>query len=231
MPPAPPCPRPGPADRAGGPGVPRPAAHACRRCGRSPAPSPAPRCSRSTRSTCCSGPTTCRCSPGWAPTTPTCCAGPPSGRRGGWWSTGRTSRPSCRSSCGRTCGTGCGRYRGRGARVAAFRRQAGAGRLAGRRDRRAGRRRRRATSTTGCRASKEHWGWNWSETKKALEYLFLAGELAVAGRNSAFERLYDLPERVIPRRACSTRRSRPTRRRTVELLRRAAAPHGVGTEC
>ncbi|HEY0776144.1 MAG TPA: crosslink repair DNA glycosylase YcaQ family protein, partial [Nocardioidaceae bacterium] len=50
----------------------------------------------------------------------------------------------------------------------------------------------------GLPRKREHWGWNWSETKKALEYLFLAGELAVAGRNTAFERLYDLPERVVP---------------------------------
>src|SRR3954466_4777854 len=51
----------------------------------------------------------------------------------------------------------------------------------------------------GLPRRKQHWGWNWSETKQALEYLFLAGELAVAGRTPQFERLYDLPERVIPR--------------------------------
>ena len=37
-----------------------------------------------------------------------------------------------------------------------------------------------------------------------LEYLYLAGELAVAGRNSQFEVLYDLPERVIPRHVLET---------------------------
>ena len=46
--------------------------------------------------------------------------------------------------------------------------------------------------------SKENWGWNWSEAKRTLEYLFLAGELAVAGRTSQFERIYDIPERVLP---------------------------------
>ena len=45
---------------------------------------------------------------------------------------------------------------------------------------------------------KDHWGWNWSEAKYVLEYLFDAGTVAVASRNSAFERCYDLAERVLP---------------------------------
>ena len=40
--------------------------------------------------------------------------------------------------------------------------------------------------------------WNWKPAKRALEHLFAAGEVVVAGRQS-FQRLYDLPERVIPR--------------------------------
>ena len=76
---------------------------------------------------------------------------------------------------------------------------------------------------------KDHWGWNWSETKKALEYMFAAGTLAVSGRNSQFERLYDLPERVIP--AAVLDRPVPTDEEAhVELVRRAAVAHGVGTE-
>jgi len=80
----------------------------------------------------------------------------------------------------------------------------------------------------GLPRRKDHWGWNWSETKKALEYLFLAGELAVAGRTAQFERLYDLPERVIPRAVLE--RPVPTDGEAHrELVRRAAMSHGVAT--
>lgn len=47
--------------------------------------------------------------------------------------------------------------------------------------------------------TKESWGWNWSEAKYLLEYLFDSGIVGVASRNSAFERLYDLNERVLPK--------------------------------
>lgn len=39
--------------------------------------------------------------------------------------------------------------------------------------------------------------WDWSDEKHALEWLFAAGEVTVA-RRRGFERLYDLPERVLP---------------------------------
>jgi uncharacterized protein YcaQ len=81
----------------------------------------------------------------------------------------------------------------------------------------------------GLPRKKDHWGWNWSETKKALEYLFLAGEVAVAGRTTSFERLYDLPDRVVPRRHLEA--PTPSREEaTLELVRRAAVSHGIGTE-
>src|SRR6478672_2253165 len=81
----------------------------------------------------------------------------------------------------------------------------------------------------GLPRAKQHWGWNWSDTKKVMEYLFAAGRLAVSGRNTAFERLYDLPERVIPRAHLEA--PEPTvEEASVELLRRAAVAHGVGTE-
>ncbi|MFL6159418.1 MAG: winged helix-turn-helix domain-containing protein [Marmoricola sp.] len=81
----------------------------------------------------------------------------------------------------------------------------------------------------GLPREKKHWGWNWSASRKALDFMFVVGDLAVAGRNSQFEVLYDLPERVLPDRVLA----RPTPAPEVahrELVRRAAISHGVGTE-
>jgi hypothetical protein len=80
----------------------------------------------------------------------------------------------------------------------------------------------------GLPKEKVHWGWNWSETKRALEYLFLAGDLAVAGRTSQFERLYDLPERVLPRSVLEAP-TPPAADAYRELVRRAAMSEGVAT--
>nr|WP_269779228.1 crosslink repair DNA glycosylase YcaQ family protein [Propioniciclava soli] len=46
--------------------------------------------------------------------------------------------------------------------------------------------------------SRDHWGWNWSAVKHVLEHHFTAGTVGVASRNAAFERRYDLTERVVP---------------------------------
>jgi uncharacterized protein YcaQ len=80
----------------------------------------------------------------------------------------------------------------------------------------------------GLPRKKEHWGWNWSTTRRALDYMFMVGEVAIAGRNSQFEIRYDLPERVIPREHLLA--PAPTEHDAVkELVRRAARSHGVAT--
>lgn len=43
----------------------------------------------------------------------------------------------------------------------------------------------------------EKWGWNWHPSKAALEYLWRTGGLVVA-RREGFQKVYDLPERVVP---------------------------------
>ncbi len=81
----------------------------------------------------------------------------------------------------------------------------------------------------GLPRSKKHWGWNWSASRKALDFLFVVGDLAIAGRNSQFEVLYDLPERVLPDRVLARPTPEPAEAHR-ELIRRAAVSHGVGTE-
>lgn len=80
----------------------------------------------------------------------------------------------------------------------------------------------------GPRADRTNWGWNWSQTKHALEYLFRVGEVTAARRNSAFEREYDLPERVLP--ATVLNRPEPHDEQAHRLLiEHAARALGVGT--
>ncbi|MEP9383897.1 winged helix-turn-helix domain-containing protein [Nocardioides cheoyonin] len=80
----------------------------------------------------------------------------------------------------------------------------------------------------GAPRVREHWGWNWSEARKALDVLYMEGELAIAGRNGQFEVVYDLPERVIPR-AVLDQPPVDTEEAHLELVRRAVRSHGVGT--
>jgi uncharacterized protein YcaQ len=73
------------------------------------------------------------------------------------------------------------------------------------------------------------WGWNWSVVKTVLEWLFYVGEVTSAWRNSQFERVYDLPERVLPRSVLE--QPTPSPEESVRgLVRRAASALGVASE-
>jgi uncharacterized protein YcaQ len=76
---------------------------------------------------------------------------------------------------------------------------------------------------------RSNWGWNWSRVKTVLEWLFYVGEVTSAYRNTQFERVYDLPERVIPRTILAL--PTPTPQESVTgLIRRAARALGVASE-
>ncbi len=70
--------------------------------------------------------------------------------------------------------------------------------------------------------------WDWSDVKRALEWLFWSGQVTSA-RRRGFERLYDLPERVLPRAvlAAPTPAEDDAQR---ALVRVAARSLGVATE-
>jgi uncharacterized protein YcaQ len=77
------------------------------------------------------------------------------------------------------------------------------------------------------RGPKGPW-WDWSDVKRALEFLFWSGEVTSA-RRRRFERLYDVPERVLPASVLAVPTpSEDEAQRT--LLRVAARALGVATE-
>jgi uncharacterized protein YcaQ len=70
--------------------------------------------------------------------------------------------------------------------------------------------------------------WGWSDGKRALEWLFWAGQVTTATRRG-FERIYDLPERVLPSDILNT----PTpsvEEAQRELLRLSIRALGIASE-
>lgn len=68
--------------------------------------------------------------------------------------------------------------------------------------------------------------WGLSDIKEALEYLFVFGEVVTHGRKG-FERVYALPEHVLPSELLNAEVPIDDAQR--ELVRRALRSHGVGT--
>ncbi len=70
--------------------------------------------------------------------------------------------------------------------------------------------------------------WDWSDVKRAFEWLFWSGQITSA-RRRGFERLYDMPERVLPAEviAAPTPAVQDAQR---ELVRVAARALGVAAE-
>lgn len=84
-----------------------------------------------------------------------------------------------------------------------------------------------ATELSGADKARGGW-WGWSDGKRALEWLFWAGLVTTAARRN-FERLYDLPERVLPAGVAGSAAPTPAEAQRALLLI-AARAQGVSTE-
>jgi uncharacterized protein YcaQ len=78
------------------------------------------------------------------------------------------------------------------------------------------------------RTTKKSSWWDWDESKTALEYLFLTGQLMSCGRGSDFARVYDTPERVLSRKILQLPTPSESDARK-DLLVRAMRAQGVAT--
>jgi uncharacterized protein YcaQ len=84
-----------------------------------------------------------------------------------------------------------------------------------------------STRTEKRGADKKTW-WDWDESKTALEYLFLTGQLMSRGRGTDFARIYDTPDRVLPKKVLDA--PTPTEHDArKQLLVRSAIAQGVVT--
>ena len=83
-----------------------------------------------------------------------------------------------------------------------------------------------ASDVAATRATKGMWVW--SAAKHALEWLFWAGLVASTHRRGSFERVYDLPERVLPRAILELPTPRGVDARRA-LIARSARALGVAT--
>jgi uncharacterized protein YcaQ len=68
--------------------------------------------------------------------------------------------------------------------------------------------------------------WDWDHVKRGLESMFRLGEVVSGGRKN-FERIYALPEQVLPAEVLE--REVPADEAKYQLMKRAAIAHGIGT--
>jgi uncharacterized protein len=85
-----------------------------------------------------------------------------------------------------------------------------------------------AGRSDGAAARRQGPWWDRSDTKNALEWLFWSGQVTSAGRRG-FERIYDVPERVLPGAVLAAPTPPPADARRT-LLEIAAGALGIGTE-
>ena len=85
-----------------------------------------------------------------------------------------------------------------------------------------------ATADFEAHKGQSGW-WEWSDVKRALEWLFWAGHITTATRKGSFARVYDLTERVIPADVLALPTPSPSEAHRA-LIERAAAAHGIATE-
>jgi uncharacterized protein len=69
--------------------------------------------------------------------------------------------------------------------------------------------------------------WGWTDTKRAVEFLYWCGEITPTTRRPSFERLYDLTERVLPDSVLNIEIAAEDAQR--ELVDRAARACGIAT--
>ncbi|WP_353616159.1 crosslink repair DNA glycosylase YcaQ family protein [Arthrobacter sp. MYb213] len=75
---------------------------------------------------------------------------------------------------------------------------------------------------------REHWGWNWNDTKIVTESLFAQGKILALGRNSRFERLFALGQVVLPSLQNVENRAREQALR--RLVLESLSAQGIGTK-